>query len=146
MIFFRQNCAEIYRTNKCVSNRPECFLFRMLHFQISTAVFYNPPSHFICSLFVCSRIFPIHSVDLRASGPLSCHVQMFEVPGCACQKEKTLGKSIRSAFNAIYLRCHKKSETKALFPKKSSLSKNQNIYRTLKTKENPETWWFEIYL
>ena len=36
-----------------------------------------------CALFVFSVIFPLHSVDLGASGPLSCHVQMFEKPGCA---------------------------------------------------------------
>ena len=34
--------------------------------------------------FVCFLSYiPLHSVDLGASGPLSCHVQMFEKPGCA---------------------------------------------------------------
>ena len=47
-------------------------------------------------------------------------------------KRKDAGKCIRSAFNALELRCHKKTELKPFYKKEP-----------LKLKGSPETWWCE---
>lgn len=68
---------------ECLENIVYCLEYYILVFHSIVSYII---AEFISSLFVCWRIFSIHSVDLRASGPLTCHVQMFEVPGCPCQK------------------------------------------------------------
>ena len=66
-------------SNKLAQKDWLCMLFKdhVLRNQNCSVLQYS------CALFVFSVIFPLHSVDLGASGPLSCHVQMFEKPGCA---------------------------------------------------------------
>ena len=53
--------------------------------------------------------------------------------GMCLSKRKDAGKCIRSAFNALELRCHKKTELKPFYKKEP-----------LKLKGSPETWWCEI--
>ena len=74
---YRGEEFEIFQTNW--RRKIGCMLFKdhVLRNQNCSVLQYS------CALFVFSVVFPLHSVDLGASGPLSCHVQMFEKPGCA---------------------------------------------------------------
>ena len=100
----------------------ECFLLRMLHFYISTAVFYNPPS---ISYVLCLFAQGNSPFTVWTWGPQGHWAVMFRCLRCldVPVKKKRCWENVSGAHFTQF------SITKALFSKKQVLSKKSELLR-----------------